>query len=246
VRAWPACGRRRARAAASRTLLALVAFAAAGRATAQVRTTIDIESDDRYRGRSVSQGRPTASLDLSYDAASGAYLGAAVTVVAARHEGLQVLAGQAYAGYVARLPQGPSIDLGVTQTHYSEYYSGDEEADFTEVYAGLITRLFSTRLYYSPNYFDRHQATLYGEADTAFRPAPKWRLSAHAGVLTRVSGTPFPGQKSTEYDWRLGLSRAVLGCEAEVAWSGAGPGRDYYGGESRSRSGVVVALRHSF
>jgi uncharacterized protein (TIGR02001 family) len=227
--------------------LALVALGAAGRAAAQVRTTIDIESDDRYRGRSVSQGRPTAGLDLSYDAPGGAYVGAAVTVVAARHEGLQVLAGQAYAGYVARLPQGPSLDLGVTQTHYSEYYSGGEETDFTEVYAGLITRRFSTRLYYSPNYFGRHQATLYGEADTAFRPAPKWRVSAHAGVLTRISGAPImPDQPVTEYDWRVGLSRSVLGCEAELAWSGAGPGRDYYGGESRSRSGVVVALRRSF
>jgi uncharacterized protein (TIGR02001 family) len=227
-------------------LLALAALAAAGRAAAQVRTTIALESDDRYRGRSVSQARPVASLDLSYDAAGGAYAGAAVTVVAARHEGLQLLSGQVYAGYVARLPQGPSLDLGVTETHYSEYYSGEKEADFTELYAGLITRQFSTRLYYSPNYFGRHQSTLYAEADTAFRPGRDWSLTAHAGVLTRVGGMSFPGEYATEYDWRLGVSKALFGCEAEVAWSGAGPGRDYYGGEPRSRSGVVVALRRSF
>lgn len=218
----------------------------ATRAAAQTTVTATLASDDRFRGRSVSAGRPVASLDLAYDAADGAYAGLAFAGVATRHSGLQVLGAQEYVGYVRRLASGPSLDLGVTHADYTEYYGGDGSAHYTELYAGVITRRFAAHLYYSPDYFGRHDATLYGEVDAAVRPAAGWRLSAHAGALTRLRGPAPGGVQATQYDWRLGLARALTSFEVEFAWSGAGPDRDYYDGALRRRSGPVLSIKRVF
>jgi uncharacterized protein (TIGR02001 family) len=227
-------------------LLTLAALAPAAKASAGVQATVAVASDDRFRGRSVSQGRPTASLDISYDAQNGGYLGLEAAVVAAAHEGVRLLRVQEYAGYAVRLPAGPSLDAGVSHTDYTDYYSGDGSAAYTELYAGVVTRRFATHLYYSPDYFGRHDATLYGEVDTALRPAPGWRLSAHAGLLSLLSGARYAEVKPTQYDWRLGLAKSLRRFEIELSWSGAGPNPDYYGGEPRARSGAVVALKCAF
>jgi uncharacterized protein (TIGR02001 family) len=222
----------------------MLGFASPAAAGANVTATV--VSDDRFRGRSVSAGRPAASFDLGYDAANGAYGGVALSVVAARHDGLQPLAAQFYGGYVRRLQAGPSLDLGLTHVNYTEYWNGERSTQYSELYAGVITRRFATHLYYSPNYFGRDNATLYGEVDAAVTPARNWRLSAHLGVLTILNG-PRPGDiRPTQYDWRIGLSTMVKGFQLEVAGSGAGPDRDYYDGEQRSRAGLILALKREF
>lgn len=229
------------------TVLAFaLGLALAGRAAAQVAVTGHLVTEERYRGRSVSQGRPAVGLDVAYDAANGTYLGLAASAVFARHEGPRPLALQEYAGYVVRLPAGPSLDLGLTHSDYAEYYSGEASAHYTELYAGLITRRLATRLSYSPNYFGRGQRTLYAEVDTAVQPARNWRLSAHAGLLGRLGGGAAPQTKPTQYDWRLGLATALRSFDVELSWSGAGPSPGYYAGAPRSRSGVALALKRGF
>lgn len=208
--------------------------------------TAAITSDDRFRGRSVSAGQPTASLDLSYDAANGAYAGLAVAGVATRSEGPQLLAVQEYAGYAKRLQAGGSLDFGVTHANYTEYYGGDGAAQYSEIYTGLITRRFATHVYYSPDYFGHGYATLYGEVDTAVRPARNLRLSAHAGVLSRLHGHHPAYVQPSQYDWRIGLATALRAFELEFTWSGAGPNRDYYEGRLRRRDGAAVTLRRRF
>lgn len=247
MRPWSACADRLAGSLhVARIALALAAFFGPAHAAAQVRTTAAITSDARFRGRSLSAGRPAASLDLVYDAPGGIYLGASGALVAARRDGPQPLSLQEYAGYAVRLPAGPALDLGATHTNYTEYYGGGRPAQYSEIYAGLIARRFASRLYYSPNYFGAGYSTLYGEVETAARPARGWRLSAHLGVLTALHGARPPELRPTQYDWRLGLATAVRSFEVELAWSGAAPDRDYYQGAPRSRSGVALTLRRSF
>jgi uncharacterized protein (TIGR02001 family) len=194
----------------------------------------------------VSEGQPVASLDMAYDAGNGLYGGVAVTGVASHHEGPQFLQAQEYAGYVRRLTAGPSLDVGVTHSNYTEYWGGDGSDQYTELYAGVITRRFASHLYYSPNYVGRRGATLYGEVETAVRPARDWRLSAHLGLLTTLSGPETAGSRPTQYDWRIGLATALKAFEVEVSWSGAGPDPGYVSGAPHGRSGVAVALRRSF
>jgi len=212
----------------------------------QVQATAAIVSDDRFRGRSISGGRPVVSLDLAYDSAGGAYFGLAGAVAATQHAGPEPLTLQEYAGYVMRLPAGPDLDLGATHANYTEYYGGGRAAQYNEVYAGLIARHFAGRLYYSPSYFGQGRSTLYGELETAARPARGWRLSAHAGLLQVLSGERPPEIRPTQLDWRLGLATAVRSVEVELSWSGAAPDRDYYEGAPRSRSRIALGLSHTF
>jgi uncharacterized protein (TIGR02001 family) len=216
-------------------------------ASAQVHGAITIASDDRFRGRSVSQGRPVATLDLGYDAPNGVYLGMAATGVATQHDGLRFLGAQQYIGYARRLPAGPTLDFGATHANYTDYYSGVRGAQYSELYAGLILRRLTARLYYSPNYFGRRLETLYGEVDASVRPARGWRLSAHIGGLGYLS-SPYPAQFSptAQYDWRVGLATSLKGFEVEVAGSGAGPAPGFYAGAPRGHAGAVIALRRSF
>jgi len=196
----------------------------------------------RFRGRSLSKERPVASLDLSYDAASGAYAGIAGAGVATSHDGLQGLTLREYLGYATRLNGGPTLDLGVTHAAYTEYYGGRSGTQYSEVYAGLAARSFTTRLSYSPSYFGSRTQTLYGEIGTAVQPARNWRLSAHAGLLTRVSGEATAASlRRPKYDWRLGLATAIRSFQVELAWSGVGP--DAVRGD---RSALVLALRRDF
>lgn len=193
----------------------------------------------------MSQERPTASLDLAYDGPGGIYAGIAGAGVATAHDGLQALSLREYAGYAKRLNGGPTVDLGLTHAAYTEYYGGRDGTEYSEIYAGLIARHFTARLYYSPSYFSGHDKSLYGELETAVRPARSWRLSAHAGVLTRLQGDSPAGVRPTQFDWRVGLARAVRSFELELAWSGAGPDKPPYA-RYQSRSGLVLALRRDF
>src|SRR5688572_11071213 len=65
---------RRNRFIAALPLLALLCFEAP--ALADIGASISVQSDARFRGRSLGRGRPTASLALSYDGPEGVYLGA--------------------------------------------------------------------------------------------------------------------------------------------------------------------------
>jgi uncharacterized protein (TIGR02001 family) len=214
----------------------------AGGAAAQVRASAEIASDARFRGRSVSENQPVAGLDVAYDAASGLYAGVAGDIAATSHHGVQPLSVREYAGWAHRLDAGPTLDLGLTHANYTEYYGGQGATQYGEAYVGVTARRLTARLSYSPSYFGSRIRTLYGEVASAVQPAPNWRLSAHAGVLTRVGGaSPAPGVGPTQYDWRVGLARAIRSFQVELAWSGAGPDAVY-----GSRSGLVLALRRDF
>lgn len=215
-------------------------------AAAEVRATGVIASDDRFRGHSVSEGRPVASLDLAYDASNGAYAGVTTTGYARPRGGPDLLAVQGYAGYVARLAAGPAIDVGVTHASYPGDSAGHNTGRYSEVYAGLVTRRFATHLHYSPDYFAAGRATLYGEIDSSVSPAPNWRISGHAGVLNVMRGPLGPGWRRLQYDWRIGVARALGGFDVQLAWAGAGPDPDYYGGRAHGRSGLVASLTRLF
>lgn len=232
-----------------RLAVAVLACCAAGAAHAQFAGRISLASDDRFRGHSLSDQRPTASLELNYDAPRGLYLGGAATAVATAHDGLQPLGAQVYAGYVKSLADGRAFDLGLTHANYTDYYSGGRSTGYTEAFVGLTGQHFATRLYYSPSYFGGGAQTVYGEAEAIARPAPAWRLTAHVGLLQRVGGAS-GGWRDPQYDWRLALARTVHGLDVQLAWTGFGPRPPEYApvasASAPARQTVVIALGHSF
>jgi uncharacterized protein (TIGR02001 family) len=174
-------------------------------ASAQVAIEAALQTDYRVRGYSISDKEPAASLAVSYDDRSGAYVGGSV-IGTIYHGEPAVLGIQANAGYAKRLGPVLSLDVGVSKTQYFNTYGTSWDYDYTEVYLGLALPVVSARLSYSPDYYRNGVDTLYAEIAGGFEPAPDWLLSAHAGLLSHLGDTP-PYLPDQTFDWRIGASR---------------------------------------
>ena len=228
-----------ARGQCTKALIAAATFLAlATPASAEVGAAVSVFSDARFRGYSLSAGRPVAALDLSYDDPSGFY--GAVSASAVANDGLHPLGVQLNAGYARKTASGPTLDFGVIHSSYSRYGSG-RAGSYTEVYGGATYKFLSARLAYSPHYFERGAQTLYGEADANFSPARKVHLDGHVGVLAPLS---YRGEENApvRYDWRIGSAYEAGPVSLHAILTGGGPGRDYYRGRTRSRTALVLGL----
>jgi uncharacterized protein (TIGR02001 family) len=233
---------RRLHALALTSVLSFVATPAFG----QVSGSVDIESDYRLRGYSLSAGQPVATAQIGYDDDSGVYLNLSATGEIG-HDDPLFLGVQGNIGYVRRLNQKLSIDGGVTRSQYRSPDRNSRSHNYTEVYLGLASDPFSARIYYSPDYFRPDVSTLYGEVEATFRPAKHWRLNGHLGSLIYLT-TParyIPGREA-RYDWRVGVSRELGSFDLHAALSGGGPGKEYYSGELHSKIALTAGASWSF
>lgn len=224
----------------------LITVGAGSAATAQIGGKVSFQTDDFFRGYSLSQGRPIAALNLSYDDPSGLYVAGVATGVSTRHSGLQLLGFQENIGFARRIGTGPIIDMGVTSANYSEYFSGGSKADYREIYAGLITDHIATYVHYSPHYFRGGVSTLYVETDGVMHPLPLWRLTGHVGALIQPGGPRVQGDSCTHYDWRLGIGRRLRPFDLELLWADGGPEPGFYASNSHHRGTLVFAIAYAF
>lgn len=233
---------------AIRPLLSLVAgigaVLTAAPASAQPTVTLSVTNDYRLRGYTLSEGRPAAALDLSYDHSSGLYLGISAIGVLAEGAEPRPLGLQESFGYARRLPSGLTIDAGITNANYTHYAIGRQATRYTEVYLGLLGRGLSSHIFYSPHYLYSGLHSIYGEVDGVLRPADHWRVNWHVGAQRLRSDRYHYAH--TYADWRLGLTREFGRTQAQIAVSRGGRGprppaeRDY------GRTAIVATLTHSF
>ena len=119
-----------------RVLLSTVAVALlrlAGPAHAEIGLSAAVDSDDRVRGVSFSDGNPVFSLNLAYDHASGVYAGVSATAVATDHNGVEMLGDVVYLGYAGRLSAETSWDVGASNSNVSVYPDIAYRYNFTEL-----------------------------------------------------------------------------------------------------------------
>ncbi len=223
-------------------LLAGACFCASCPAAAEVGAAVSIFSDSRFRGYSLSAGRPVGIIDLSYDDPDGLYAAVSASVVARSVDEIRPLGIQLNGGYARRLGSGITVDLGVVQSNYSRYSSASTSNSYTEVYAGISHGFLSSRIAFSPHYFENGARTLYGEIDANLSPARKLQLTGHVGVLVPIQYRDESENSETQYDWRLGLAREVGRASLHVIAAGGGPDRDYYRGHSHSRNALILGL----
>jgi len=214
-------------------------------AQAQVAFSAAVDSDDRYRGVSLSAAEPTLSFGASYDHASGAYGGVTGIAVATRHAGWQALGYVAYLGYAGRLEPGTSWDVGVTNSQDMVYLYKHYVTNYTEIYAGYSRNNLSAHVYYSPNYLS-DSSTLYFELDGAVRPARGWRLFGHAGVLEPLDAERRRYAPPTRFDLRIGVARELRHSEISLAWTTTTPAPRYPQGVPQSRDALVVGASYHF
>ncbi|MBV9510385.1 MAG: hypothetical protein JO303_08910 [Caulobacteraceae bacterium] len=220
-------------------------------ARAQLAASAAIVSDDRFRGLSLSDGRPALSLDLAYDHPSGLYGGLSATATDTRCDGLRMLGYAAYVGYARRLDSRFTADVGVVERQIALYHEQRYAFDYAEAYAGLLTDHFSGHIHYSPRYFGQDAGVFYADLDGVLRLSRPWRLFAHAGVLTPVSGPGGYGARNERYDFKVGAAFAFDRLELQLSWTTALPQTGYfvqagYPGYGASRSAVVLSASAFF
>jgi uncharacterized protein (TIGR02001 family) len=224
----------------TRAAFALLVSCSSIPAGAQVAATASVFSDSGFRGYSLSSGQPVGMFDFAYDDRSGLYGDVSATAVLRGGGDLAPLALELNGGYAKRLSSGTILDLGVTHSNYSRYYSGRHGTSYTEFYAGVARGGLSSRIFVSPHYFSRGLWTAYGEVNGSIRPARNWSLDGHVGMLVPLR-TAVPGERyRAGFDWRIGTTGEFGRLSLHAAWSLGARGRDYYGGRSHSKGALVV------
>jgi uncharacterized protein (TIGR02001 family) len=221
-------------------------LAAAAPAAAQTAVGVSAVSDYRYRGASLSDERPAASLSLAYDHRSGLYAGVKLIGAALRREGPEFIGYIGYAGYAVSPPGRPAFDAGVINYNLTSYRGRKRTVDYTEAYAGVAWEHVNAHLYYAPDYYQSGVKTLYADLSGGFRPTPSLKLFGHVGVLTPVGGRHGRGARKERYDFKLGAAVEVRGAEISLSWTRLTP---LYvprslGGQHAER--VAVGIAHFF
>ncbi|MEJ8812773.1 TorF family putative porin [Variovorax ureilyticus] len=220
--------------AGSRAALCPSLFLVCGMAFAQVGGNIAFLSDDRYRGISLSQEKPTLRLSAAYDHEDGWFGGGSLTEVMLYRPRWQVQV-LGYAGYAGRLSDRFGWEAGATVVHFG----ADSHYDYLEAFGGLSGERWNTRLHYSPDYFGSDVRTAYAEFNVGLPISPLVRVTAHAGALMRIGGAPVEGRRVT-FDGSLGLAMARDAWEAQIAWVAGGRSAIYPTAYGRASQGTLM------
>jgi len=229
----------------TRLLFACALAASASAARAEIGTSLTLASQDRFRGYSVSDGYPAGTLSLSYDDAGGAYFEVSVTGAGTLSHGVHRFRFEENAGYAWRLAGGKTIDAGIVHADYSGYRIYGRKAIYTELYAGLIAGKLAAHLHYSPDYFQRGVATLYGDIDGSFALASHLRATAHAGLLRQLEGPREQAGRLT-HDWSIGGVTDVGRLSFQLTLASGGRKRSFYGNADHSGTALIFAAMAAF
>ena len=221
--------------------LAVLLLGLAGSACSQVALSLTAESDFIFRGISLSNEKPDASLGLDYDSASGWYAGGLATAVEF-DPGQRQAALFGYVGYVQRTVAGPAWEVGVTAAHFV----ADSLYDYGEAFTGLLGQGWNVRVYFSPSYFGSGVRTIYGEVNGAEPLSSVWSLFGHVGALAPVGGGEPTDSRRARLDVRLGVGATIGTAELRLAWVGATRGGVYPTSYAVQRNSLVLSAAYAF
>ena len=215
-------------------------------AFAQLSGTIAVQNDDRFRGRSVSEGEPVVIASTVYDDESGLSLGGSA-VASTNGEGVGLLRAAGHVGYAHSLGRNLAVDGGVVVQTYTDRYSSGRSQTFAEVFAGVTFGQFALHASYSPSYLDAGLETLYIQANAVQDLGSGFRATARAGVLNRLSGEGSFGGANTRWDAQIGLTKDFDRTSVFVNLSKAGSGQGtYFDGPWQGRNAAILGISRSF
>lgn len=193
--------------------VAIFALLAVADASAQVSGSVALVSDYLFRGVSLSEGRPAAQLNLTYDDESGWYAGAFASSVRFATEPGNHVQFIAYAGHAQRLGSGLSFDAGASYAVFTQF----ADYNYAELHAALASNDVSAQLSYSPNYFGRDVPSAYLEINANLSRFRGLAPFAHVGVLRTLSAGPSYGPR-THLDGRLGVGYELDRVAVQLSW----------------------------
>lgn len=216
-------------------------------AQAQIAGNVVLATDYRYRGFSLSNGRPAFSMAVSYDHPEGYYADLTGIIASTVRGNLQALGVLAYAGYAHQMASGISWDTGATHLTVSQYLEPGSQYNYntTELYAGMAGRFFSGHIYFSPDYMGEGVSTVYATAQVAQRLDDTWRLVGQAGVLQPLSHKIGGEINGTQIDFGAALIARIQAYEIKLAWS-FGPNSEYPAGHEQPQSKAILSASYYF
>jgi len=226
-------------------LRALVGAAAlwlcAAASAQQLGGSIELMSDYRFRGVSLSRERPGARLSLSLDDASGAYAGLSLTSIELQ-PGQRQAGLQGYAGFARALNDALRWEAGGSYSHAVQASPGVDRYNHGEAFAGLLAPSWSLRLYFSPEYFGWRERTLYAELDAHTPLLPSLELIGHLGLLQQLGR-----DDARRVDSRLGVVlHTETGLAWQLAWLATGKSGPFPAPYDQRRSLVWLGASYSF
>jgi uncharacterized protein (TIGR02001 family) len=189
----------------------VIACALPGAAGAQVAAQLSVATDDRFRGFSLSGGRPVVGAAITWDDMSGVYVDVQALAASDVGRGFGLLSGAVSLGYAKRLGSERSLDIGVTRTQFTSRYVTGRATDYTDIYAGVTAGMLIARVHLSPHYFGSRTTGGYVELGAAVPLTPGLRLTGHAGLSQRLAYEAHASGINTHYDLSVGATR-TFGC----------------------------------
>jgi uncharacterized protein (TIGR02001 family) len=205
-----------------RGAIALWALLWAGAAGAQVSARVALVSDYRFRGVSLSDGKPAAQLSVAYDRTDGWYAGGFASTTRLEPESDTHLQLLPYAGYAHRMRSGVSWDAGVEYATFID----DHHYDYPEFHVGVTGQHLGGRIYYSTGYFGTGSSVFYAEIDGAYPLSRSVRLLGHVGWL-RGSRDESDGLDPHRFDARAGIALSIAGFDLQLDWTYTDPKTRY-------------------
>jgi uncharacterized protein (TIGR02001 family) len=199
-------------------------------------------SDERFRGVSLSDGRPVGTLDLSYDVPGGLYAAASGSVVAGRGEGLKLLGASVNGGFAQRLRSGLTIDVGAIHSRYSRYSGLASGRSYTEVYAGLTGKLVGARISVSPDYLGSAHWTTHAELNGHVDLSRHVFADGEVGLLVPLGTGDYPGSLRPHVDARAGIARRFGTITLHMAVTARTGPSDFYAARGHGHTALVLGV----
>jgi uncharacterized protein (TIGR02001 family) len=212
-------------------LLALLPLS--GTVAAQMSGDVALLSDYRFRGESLTEGRPALQAGVNYDHSSGLFVGGLVSNVRIDPD-VVGLGAQIYGGYTRPIGERAAWDIGVVGYVFPHPSTGPGY-DYAEAFVGASFDTLSSRLYYTNSYFGGGQA-VYLELNGSRAISDRITLIGHVGYLGLNQPREPTGssQRDTLFDFLAGinfdvsgfvLGLSVVGTNAQQNTCPAGSGR---------------------
>ena len=203
--------------------------------------TITLQTNQTFRGETISRDSPGTTLAISADGPLGLFAGADVSLALNAGKVLMTANSQ-YAGVAVRLGR-PSLELGGIHRHYHTVVDTEYAPDYSEIFLGLAHGTTRLRGYLSRDYNVDHKLTGYVELEAQLLRVGPWSLNGHGG-LTFVPQDPGANASGPRIyrDWSLYAGREWRGLNLGLAVSSS----NYPVIGETGRARVSVSVSKSF
>lgn len=231
------------RAGGALVLLALSSMP--GMLAAQVSGNVALLSDYRFRGESLTEGRPALQAGVNYDHSSGLFVGGLVSNVRIDPD-VAGLSAQVYGGYTRPIGERASWDVGIVTYVFPQPTAGPNY-DYTEAFVGASFGTLSSRLYYTNSYFGGGQA-IYLELNAVRAITEHITLTGHVGYLgLNQPREPTFSSQLAIVDFLAGINVDVSGFTLGLSVVGTNAKQNACpAGSGRCTTTGVVSISHTF